>query len=127
MISPMYLFSETEKGINMSHGFPDGWEHQKPAPRSSVVIARLLASQGYDSYVAEQIERYNRKTSGLSNRQKQALDETAKELSEMCKKLTKAERLLLGRFIGYQCRINFDTGLKIGLACFAIKHDNIEV
>jgi hypothetical protein len=94
------------------------WENKSPAPRSSVVIARLLASEGYTDYLANQIERYWMKTSGLSDRQTKKIQRLNKELSRIAKELSEGDKMVLGRFIGLHKKMAFDTGLRMGLIAY---------
>ena len=87
--------------------------------KSSVVIAKLLASEGFSDNVSQAVESYYRRRAGLTERQKKSIVRLREELTEMCLKLTEGEKLVLGKFIGLQKKMSFDTGLKIGLTCFA--------
>lgn len=91
--------------------------------RSSVVIAKLLASEGFNDYVQNCVETYWKHSSGLTERQRTKLENMKKEFGEFMKDCTEAEKLLVGRFIGLHKKMAFDTGLRIGLAAFANQMD----
>lgn len=90
--------------------------------KSSVIIANLLDSEGFSDHVANSVEQYWMKNicRTPAKRRVRKLD---KEITEMCKKFTDAEKLVLGKFIGIHKKMSFDTGLRIGLTAFARKHD----
>jgi hypothetical protein len=90
--------------------------------KSSVVIARLLKSEGFNDHVAGIVEQYWRKTIiGPKGRSK--MRKLDKEITDICKKLTDADRLILGKFIAAHKAMSFDAGLRIGLTAFARKTD----
>lgn len=86
---------------------------------SAVVIARLLGTEGFTDHLANEIERYWKTKSGLTNRQLKQLQQLDEKLSEVMKGLSVADRLVVGRFIGLHKKMSFETGLKIGLQAFA--------
>jgi len=90
--------------------------------KSAAVIARLLITEGFSDHLGNQIEKYWMRNicHGASKRRYRKFD---KEISEMLKKLTDAERLVLGKWISYHKAMSFDTGLRIGLTAFAKKND----
>lgn len=88
--------------------------------RSSVVIAKLLKSEGFSDHVANMVERYWMKNICRGRRKKLNL---AKELGQLSLKLTDGEKLILGKFIAWHKRMSFDVGLRIGLTAFARKLD----
>jgi hypothetical protein len=90
---------------------------------SAIIVARLLATEGFTDHTANQVERYWKRRSGLSPRQHRQLKQLETELSEIMKGLSAAERLVVGRFIGLRMKMAFDTGLKIGLQAFAQQTD----
>jgi len=53
--------------------------------------------------------------SGLSERQRRSIEELQKEFTEIIRPLSKAERLIIGKFIGLRMKMGFDTGLRMGL------------
>ncbi len=83
--------------------------------KSSVVIARLLKSDGFTDHVANQVLKYWRNAAGLTERQKRQMDGLQTELSDITGKLTAGERMVIGRFFGLRIKAAFDTGLRIGL------------
>src|SRR5215467_4037518 len=94
---------------------------------SAIIVARLLGTEGFTDHTAAQVERYWKRRSGLTQRQKRQIAALEKELGEMACKMTAAERMVLGRFIGLRCKMSFDVGLKIGMTAFAKQNDkNIE-
>ena len=88
---------------------------------SAVVIARLLGTEGCTDHVAKEVERYWRRTEKLTDGQKERIRKLEVGLAELASKLTEAEKALLGKFIGWQKKMSFQTGLKIGLTCLAVK------
>ena len=94
----------------------------KPRIKSSVVIAKLLDSEGFSDHVQNIVERYWMKNICTHGARK-SVRKLDLEVGAMCKKLTDAEKLILGKFISLHKRMSFDSGLNIGLTCFARKHD----
>lgn len=90
--------------------------------RSSVFIARLLDSEGFSDFVANQVERYW-KRSICDRRHLRKYGKLDKDITEMCKKLTEGEKTILGKFIALHKKMSFDTGLRIGLTAYAVKND----
>ena len=90
---------------------------------SAVVIAKLLSVEGFTDHTANQVERYWKRNSGLNKRQKSKLKRLDVELSEVMRKLTEGEKMVVGRFIGLHKKMSFDTGLKIGIQAFAVKNN----
>ena len=93
--------------------------------RSSVIIARLLDSEGFTDYVANQIDRYWKHNAGLTERQKEKLKKVEKSISDFMADKSEGEKMVLGRFIGLHKKMAFDTGLKMGLAAFAVETDKM--
>jgi len=91
--------------------------------RSAVVIARLLATEGFTDHTANQVERYWKEKAGLNERQRRQIKRLEDEVSAMTKDMTVAQRLVLGRFIGLHKKMSFDARLKIGLQAFAQRTD----
>lgn len=87
--------------------------------KSTVVIARLLGNEGFTPYVANQIQTYWKKRSGLTERQQKSIKALRKEFSSIMKNLDKKETLVIGKYIGLLEKMCFETGLKIGLQTFA--------
>lgn len=85
---------------------------------SAVVIARLLGCEGFTDHLANQIERYWRRSSGLTDRQERQIVKLDMAIAEIANKLDVKERLALGRFIGLHKKMSFDTGLRIGMTAF---------
>ncbi|MBZ5533064.1 MAG: hypothetical protein LAO20_16665 [Acidobacteriia bacterium] len=89
--------------------------------KSSVVIAKLLCSEGFTDHLGNQIEKYW-KTSIMRGGARRKIARLEKEFSDaMTAKLDMKERLLLGRFIALHKRMSFDTALRIGLQAFQMK------
>lgn len=87
----------------------------KHAPNSAVVIARLLGTEGFSDYVANGVEQYWRKKSGLSARQRKQIERLDKEVARIMAAASEGDRQIMGRFIGLHKKMSFDTGLRIGL------------
>lgn len=90
----------------------------QPAVNSAVVLARFLDCEGFTDYTAAQIKRYwlrNCKNPRLAPR----LKRIRQAFSELVKaKLSAADRLVLGKMMAVHARMNFDTGLRMGLTAF---------
>lgn len=82
---------------------------------SSVVIARLLCSQGYTNWVGKKILEYARNKI-LSQRDIRKFDRLRTELRVLAQGMNEGERAVLGKFIAYEKRIGFETGLRVGIA-----------
>lgn len=94
--------------------------------KSSVVIAKLLCSEGFTDHLGNQIEKYW-KASIMRNQARRRIARLEKEFSEVITgKLDMKERLLLGRFIALHKRMSFDAGLRIGLQAFQMKCAEVE-
>jgi hypothetical protein len=91
--------------------------------RSAVVIAKLLGTEGFTDYVANQVEQYFRRRSGLTQRQKNSIKKLDAEVARICENMPIGDRKVLGSFIGLHKKMSFDTGLKIGLQTYAQKTD----
>ena len=87
--------------------------------RTSATIVKLLGSEGFSDFTKNEVDRYWKQRSGLTKRQKNQIVKLKKELSGIMKNLSKADCLVVGKFIGLKQKISFDVGLKIGLATFA--------
>jgi hypothetical protein len=86
--------------------------------KSSMVIAKLLCSEGFTDHLGNQIEKYW-KASIMLNQAARRIAKMEREFSEMIQsKMNEKEKLLLGRFIALHKRMSFDTGLRIGLQSF---------
>lgn len=88
---------------------------------SAVVIAKLLGTEGFSDFVANQVESYWKGRSGLTERQQRSIARLDKEISRICESLSEGDKMLFGKFIGLHKKMSFDTGLKIGLQAFATK------
>jgi len=93
--------------------------YAKPEAKSLTLICRLLSAEGFTDYTANQVERYWRHCSGLTEHQRKSIAKLEKELSKLCADMDEGQKLVLGRFIGLQKKVSFDTGLRIGLAMLA--------
>ncbi len=90
---------------------------------SSVVIAKALRSQGYTPYVANLVKNYWNRNCNIPHLSVDQ-EKTKKDFSEkIIKNLDKEQRKILGAFIGFLTQMNFDTGLRIGLAT-SLVNDN---
>jgi hypothetical protein len=92
-----------------------------PKPiNSSVVIAKMLDSEGFSDHVANQVERYWMRNI-CNPRARKKYRKLDADIAAMCSKLTDGEKYILGKFIALHKRMSFDTGLRIGLSAFATK------
>jgi len=92
-----------------------------PKLHSSVAIAKLLDSEGFNDHVQNMVEKYWLNIVKASARKKHRRLE--RSIADMCKKLDDGEKLILGKFISMHKAMSFQTGLRIGLTAFACKHD----
>ncbi len=92
---------------------------------SSVVIAKLLCSEGFTPYLANQIERYWKRSSKLSKVERKNLEKLDKSLTNICKDMSKKDKMVIGKFVGLHKKMSFQTGLKIGIQAFAVKENKI--
>lgn len=91
--------------------------------KSAIVIAKLLDCEGFTDYTANQIENYFRHRGGLTDRQKRLIERLERAIAEWCKDLPEEKRLLLGKFVGLHKKMAFDTGLRMGLTCMAVRNN----
>ena len=92
--------------------------------RSSVAIARLLDSEGFSDHVANCVERYW-KRNVLAVHKKNRVERTERAFEEsVIPKLSDADKIILGKFIGLHKKMSFDAGLRIGLTAFHKLHGN---
>lgn len=71
---------------------------------SAVVIAKLLGTEGFSDHVANQVEKYWRGRSGLTERQQKSISRLEKEITRICESLSEGDKLVLGKFIGLHQR-----------------------
>ncbi len=88
-------------------------KHGRPT-KTLAVIAQLLGAEGFNDYVANQIEHYHKRRT-LTDRQRQRLEVTRKSFGEIMKKMDEGDRLVVGKFIRLKDHMSFDAGLRIGL------------
>lgn len=86
---------------------------------SAVVIARLLSTEGFSDYTANEVTRYWKHRSGLTDRQMRQVERLEERVSEIMARLDVGDNLVIGKFIGLHKKMSFDTGVKIGLQAFA--------
>ena len=91
-------------------------------PKSSVVIARFLKSEGFSEHAQNVVEKYWVHNI-LNGRAKSRYRKLDVEFSEIMGKLTDAEKLIVGKWISSHKAMSFDAGLRIGLTAFATKRD----
>lgn len=97
---------------------------KKPHINSAVVIARLLGTEGYTDFVANQVKRYWMRRSGLTDRQRDSIERLKDSFGQIMAKVSEGERLIIGRYFGLLMKMQFETGLKIGLQAFAQLNGN---
>ncbi len=88
---------------------------------SAVVVARLLHAEGFSDYVANQVESYWRRNSGLTEIQKRGIEKLDKGIARITAGMSEKDKQILGKFIGLHKHMSFDTGLRIGLTAHAVK------
>ena len=91
--------------------------------RSAIAIAKLLDCEGFSDYTANQLEKYWRTVSNLTERQKAQLKRLEAAISDWCRDMPADKRLLLGKFVGLHKKMAFEVGLRMGLTCMAVKCD----
>lgn len=101
--------------------------NSKPRVNSAVVIARLLGTEGFTDHVAAQVKRYWMHRSGLTDRQRKSIERLKKEFGEIMHGLGEGERLIVGKYVGLLMRMQFDTGLKIGIQSLVTQNGNKEI
>lgn len=99
----------------------------KPRVNSAVVIARLLGTEGFTDHVAAQVKRYWMHRSGLTDRQRKSIERLKKEFGEIMHGMNEGQRLIIGKYFGLLMRMQFDTGLKIGIQALLTQNGNHEV
>lgn len=83
--------------------------------RSSVHIARLLDGEGYTEEIVARVERWQRHQVKTAARRQKRFENTRIAASDSFAKLSRADRIIVGRFIAMKDRMAFEAGLKIGL------------
>jgi hypothetical protein len=99
----------------------------KPRVNSAVVIARLLGTEGFTEHVASQVKRYWMHRSGLTERQRKSIARLKKEFGEIMHGMNEGQRLIIGKYFGLLMRMQFDTGLKIGIQALLTENGNKEI
>src|SRR5580698_7123 len=94
---------------------------------SSVVIARLLDSEGFTDYVANQVERYWRRNVAVLASDRRRMSSLDKSISDLCREMPAVDKKTLGNFVGLHKKMSFDVGLRIGLAAFAQRNGKVVV
>ena len=90
--------------------------------KSAIVIAKLLDCEGFTDYTANQVERYWKQNANLTDRQRRSLARVERALSELAKGLSEGDRRVLGKFVGLHKKMAFETGLRMGLTCMAVRN-----
>lgn len=88
-------------------------------PRSAVSIAKLLGTEGYSDFVHNQVERYWRQIVLHGNGGN--VDRVDAQFSDIMATLSPEDKKIIGEFITYKSKMNFDTGLRLGVQ--ATLHD----
>lgn len=89
--------------------------------KSSVVVARLLESEGFTAHTANAMIRYSRRITHPSTQRR--YERARRAAKESLRDLDEGTKAIVGKFINHQMRIAFDTGLRIGLAAHAALND----
>lgn len=91
----------------------------KKRPRSCLVLARLIDSEGFTAYTANQVKRYARERLLAQERILKKWEKHRRIFGELIREkgFTEKDRLLLGRFMQMFAAQNFDAGLRVGLGC----------
>jgi hypothetical protein len=85
-----------------------------PRYKSSIVIARLLASEGYTPKITKALRHYAKRHFPAATLRK--YERVKRSLGEVTRNLSEGDRLVIGRFIAWQTRMAMDAGLRVGLA-----------
>ena len=93
----------------------------KPGNSSAIVVGKLLSTEGFTHHVANQIKRYALKNA--TPRQIKNHKEIKESFSEVMKKLNKPDKMIVGAYIKILTGMSLDTGLRIGLTCYAVDID----
>ena len=99
----------------------DGHHNQA---KSAVIIGRLLGTEGYSSFVHNQVTRYWRRKV-MHKQAEKKLSRLEDDFSSIMAEMTEADRLVIGKFISLRSQMSFDTGLRLGLTAFAFERDRI--
>ena len=94
---------------------------RRPRPKSLRVIAQMLGAEGFNENLARTVEYYALRRGNLTDRQVRQFAQLRAALSGVMQKLDVAERMIVGKFIHYQAKVSFDTGLKLGLISHVAK------
>lgn len=86
---------------------------------SAIIIARLLDSEGFSAYTAQQVKRYSLRNA--TDQQAERYEKVKKRFSEIMKSHSLEERMLIGAYIRILQKMAFDSGLKIGLTAYAVE------
>lgn len=84
--------------------------------RSGVGIAKMLGIEGFTPYVATLVRRWYRRRVASRNQRKRYEKARNAFRESVVPKLTDADRIVLGRFIGQIETAAFLTGMRMGLA-----------
>lgn len=95
----------------------------KRNPRSAVVVAKLLDTEGFTDYTANQAERWWKENRVKTQRQVRQVASVERAIAAWAQELPTEKRLLLGKFVGMKCKQGFECGLAIGLTCMAVQND----
>jgi hypothetical protein len=93
----------------------DNQPKKHSAPKSSVVLARLLDSEGFTPFTASMVRRYAL-ASLATPRQRKRYQSAKRAFSEMAHaKLSEGDRKILGLWISKLLKMSFDSGIRVGL------------
>lgn len=83
---------------------------------SGVIIARMLHTEGFTQKTASRVKNWFKRQTGNTQRVRRYF-ENKRAFGELCKRLelSKADRLVIGHFIGQNSAIAFEAGLRIGM------------
>lgn len=90
-------------------------EQEKNMSKSLSSIARLLGAEGFSDFTKNEVIKYWKNRSGLTERQLKHIESRKKAFSAIMAKLDDSERLIVGKYIGFLEKACFETGLKLGL------------
>ncbi len=83
--------------------------------RSLAQIASILAAEGFTDHAANEVKRYWRRKV-VTGRQQQRIERVKAAFSKICdEKLSGADKIVMGKYIGVLMSAQFDTGLRLGL------------
>lgn len=93
-------------------------DRKRSNAQSAICVARLLNTEGFTEYTAGEVKRYALR-SNATTRQRQRYSQVKKAFADMVKeKLNERDKIVMGKFINMLSKMQFDTGIRIGITAF---------